>query len=119
MRTPETPRRFSASAARLERRVERTLAQCRRFEEMTGPLEPWATHWSTSTLARWLHIDHVEIESREKALVALALKATDEAGAAIDEYDPTDAGADHALFYQVARIEWEQRHSARRRRKAA
>lgn len=104
---------------RVERRVDRTVAQRRHFDQMSAPLEVWADKWSTTTLERWLHLDHLPIEEREKALVALALQATDAAGAVIDAYDPRGAGEDHELFHQIARTEWEQRHQSKARRSAA
>jgi hypothetical protein len=114
-----TLQKCRAAITRLERRVGDTIEQCRRFEEMTEPLELWARKWSTATLERWLHLDHLPLIEREKALVGLALKATDEAGAVLDAYDPTGEGQDHELFWQVARIEWEQRYQTHERRLAA
>ncbi|MFW5968751.1 MAG: hypothetical protein ACOCV2_14600 [Persicimonas sp.] len=111
-------RRFDATIARLERRVDRTLEQCRRFEEMAEVLQVWADHWTTETLERWLYLDDISREEREKALVALALQATNRAGRVIAEYDPGPRGSDHQTFHQVARIEWEQRQQVRGRRLA-
>ncbi len=101
--------RFRTALARLEDRVERTLVQCRRFETMAAALQTWAAHWSTATFERLLHAEHASVDERERALAALALQGTDEAGALIDAYNPHGAGPDHELFHQVARIEWEQR----------
>lgn len=110
--------RFRTALARLEERVERTLVQCRRFETMAAALQTWAAHWSTATFERLLHAEQASVDERERALAALALQGTDEAGALIDAYDPAVAGPDHELFHQVARIEWEQRrpsgHASRR-----
>lgn len=114
MERSEHLRRFDATIARLERRVDRTLEQCRRFEEMAEVLQVWADHWTTETLERWLHLEDIPQEEREKALVALALQATNDAGRAIDSYEPGPRGSDHQTFHQVARIEWEQRQRAHR-----
>jgi hypothetical protein len=110
---------YRTSLARLERRVGVTIEQCRRFEQMVAPLETWATKWSTATLERWLHLDHLPVAERENALVALAIKATAETGAILDAYDPSCAGAAHTIFHQVARIEWEQRNQAHVKRSSA
>lgn len=118
MTRPNT-RRFPEAIAHLERRIDKTLDQCRRFEQLSAPLHQWATTWSTDTLERWLYLDHLPLEEREKALVALALKATCESGAIIDAYAPPADNEAHRLFHQVARIEWEQRHQARECRQNA
>ncbi|QDG53410.1 hypothetical protein FIV42_22490 [Persicimonas caeni] len=110
--------RMALAINRLEQRIDHTLDQCRRFDQMAEPLETWATQWSTATLERWLNLDNLPLEEREKALVALALQATEEAGAILRAYDPAGAGQDHVLFHQVACIEWEQRHRARGTRAA-
>lgn len=100
--------------ARLEQRIDDTLAQCRRFEVMSRTLHDWAAHWSTPTLARWLNLEQLPLGERDKALVALALQATGEAGAVLDAYDPYGHGRAHAALHQVARIEWEQRSAQTR-----
>jgi hypothetical protein len=110
---------FRNSLARLERRVDITLDQCRRFEQMVATLETWAAKWSTATLERWLYLDHLPLDEREKALVALAIQATPKAGAVLDTYNPMGSSDDHQIFCQVARIEWEQRQQARPQRRAA
>lgn len=119
MKHSEHHRRFDATIAHLERRVDRTLEQCRRFEQMAAVLQNWADTWTTDTLERWLLLEGLAGEEREKALVALALKATRRAGAIIDAYDPGPRGSDHQTFHQIARIEWEQRHRVRREPRAA
>lgn len=100
---------ISVSLARLERRVDQTIAQCRRFEQMVAPLETWARRWSVATLERWLYLDDLPLAEREMALVGLAVKASANSGAVLDAYEPAEGGEEHRLFCQVARIEWEQR----------
>ncbi len=114
----QTRDRHRQETAGLARRINDTLEQCRRFETMSQTLQEWAEHWSTETLARWLNLGQLPIEEREKALIALALQATAEAGAVIDAYDPYGHGRDHELLYRVARIEWEQRSRAPRARRS-
>jgi len=104
---------------RLEQRIERTLEQCRRFEQMAPPLLEWAENWSVTTLARWLNMSQLPLGEREKALVGLALKGSREAGAVINDYDPSGEGQAHRLFYRVVRIEWEQCHRERHTRDKA
>lgn len=113
-----TRSQFAQASAQLLERIDRTLAQCARFEAMCGPLAEWAERWSTETLARWLHVESLPLEEREKALVGLALKGTEQAGAVLDTYRPAARDPDHRLFYQVARIEWEQRYKAQACRQA-
>ena len=101
-------------------RVDRTIEQCRRFEEFAADMAIFAERWPTSALARWLDVNDLDTVTRDMALVALALKGSANAGATIDDYDPTGLDEDHELFYQVARIEWEQRYrDAKRDRKAS
>ena len=99
---------------RLARRVDRTIAQCRRFERLAQSVAPWATRWPTSSFERLLDVGQSSTSVRNRALVALALKATSDAGAVLDGYDPTEVGEEHELFYQVVRIEWEQRSAGGR-----
>ena len=102
-----------ASKQEILQRCRAALGEHCRFKQMESSLETWATKWSTETLGRWLHLDHLPLIEREKALVALALQATDRAGVIIDAYDPYHGGEEHELFYKVARLEWEQRHRTR------
>jgi hypothetical protein len=108
----ETLKKCRAALTRVDNHVEQMLAQRERFEQMSDVLETWATKWSTTTLDRWLNTDALPLIEREKALVALALQASDAAGAVIRAYAPRGGGEPHKLFHQVARIEWEQRHRA-------
>ena len=110
-----------SALVRLQCRVDKLLRQCRRFEEMATVVDAFARRWSTTTLARWLHIEGLDVANRELALVALALKATDASGAVIDRYDFTGDEEEHQLFYQIVRIEWEQRRQkeGREQRRAA
>lgn len=105
-------RRLDTRLDLLVSRVDRTIAQCRRFEEMATVLDLWLDRWSTDTLAGWLDDASLSAHDRQLALVALALKGTTRAGAIIDDYDLT-SDDDSELFYQVVRIEWEQRYRER------
>ena len=100
-------------------RVDRTVEQCRRFEEFANHMATFAARWPATALAHWLDLDDLDRTTHNMALVALALKGSAAAGAAIDGYDPTDYGEDHELFYQVVRIEWEQRYREANQQKKA
>jgi hypothetical protein len=106
----------------------------RRFDRMAISLADWATKWSTTTLARWLHVEQLPLEEHERALVALALKGTVAAGIVIDDYNPAAANPAaanpaaldpcgrnkrHRRFYEVVCIEWQQRHQTTGHRLAA
>ena len=108
MTHPKISRPSNTSVDRLIRRVDETIAQCRRFEEVAAIATTWAHRWPASKLERWLNADERCQSDRETALVALALTATSEAGSILESYDPT--GYDHELFYDIACIEWKQRH---------
>ncbi len=113
MSNSQRPRHRRFPLARLERRIDEILEQRCRFEHMAAPLQTWAEKWSTGTLERWLHLDNLPLEERERALIALALQATAEAGAVIDAYSPGGRGEAHKVLYGVVKIEWAQRHRAR------
>jgi hypothetical protein len=108
MSTPD----FEASIARLTRRVDEALAQSRRFDELADHVEQWAQKWSVASIARWLDDEGPATEEADRALVALALKGTSEAGERLRSHDAAARGARHELLWQVALIEWEQRHEA-------
>lgn len=95
---------------RLVRRADRTIDQCRRFEEHARAIGAWATRWPTDAFGRWLDIDGLDHTTREIAVVALALRATAAAGDILQNYDATPFGEDHELFCDVACFEWRQRH---------
>ncbi len=101
--------RIDEILGRLVERVDRTLEQCQRFEDFAADMATFSARWPSSALARWLDVDDLDTSTLEMALVALAIKGSASAGAIIDRYDPIDRGEDHELFYQIARIEWEQR----------
>lgn len=109
MNASQQPGRPRATLHLLKNRIDQLIDQRERFAHMAEPLQAWADKWSTTTLARWLAVENLPLEEHEKALVALALKATDDAGAVIDTYNPWGLGEDHELFYRVIRLEWEQR----------
>mgnify|MGYP006290186439 CR=1 FL=1 len=100
---------FEASIARLTRRVDAALAQSRRFDVLAERVHNWAENWSVAAIARWLYADGQPTRRTECALVALALKGTDEAGEVLRGYDAGERDEDHHLLWQVALIEWEQR----------
>lgn len=100
---------MEASLNRLVQRVDQTIEQCRRFEEIANELSGWASYWPTEALQCWLERTDSDVTLCETALVALALRGTHRAGVAIDGHDPSSFDADHQLFYEVVRIEWEQR----------
>lgn len=106
MSTPD----FEASIARLTHRVDKALAQSRRFDQLAEQVRDWAEHWSVDAIARWLEPGHRPSPQADNALVALALKGTFEAGRRLREYDATAMGDDHDLLRQVALIEWERRY---------
>ncbi|MFP4600887.1 MAG: hypothetical protein ACLFVJ_21735 [Persicimonas sp.] len=113
MTSQHRPHRHRFPLEHLERRIDEILEQRCRFEHMAAPLQTWAEKWSTGTLERWLHLDNLPLEERERALIALALQATEEAGAVIDAYSPGGRGEAHKVLYGVVKLEWEQRHRAR------
>lgn len=100
-----------------ERRILCTLDQCRRFGKMAALLDAREKKQRAEILRRRLLGDEPSIEERERVMVILAMKASDEAGEILDEYQPSDVGEEHRLFHQVARIEWSERNKRRRRRK--
>lgn len=113
MTSQHRPHRHRFPLEHLERRIDEILEQRCRFEHMAAPLQTWAAKWSTGTLERWLHLDNLPLEERERALIALALQGTAEAGAVIDAYSPGGRGDEHKVLYGVVKIEWAQRHQAR------
>ena len=100
----------------LVKRVDRTIAQCRRFEEMAHLVSPWMVRWPTPDLASWLNDEALPLYERELALVALVFKGDALASAVIDDYELVagEVGGDHHLFCQVIKIEWQRRHCQRR-----
>jgi hypothetical protein len=96
--------------ARVDLRVNQIIHACCRFEELAVAIETWATHWSTESLRRWQVIEEMTLDQREVILVALALKGSADAGRILAEYDTAVHGAEHELFCQVVRIEWESRY---------
>jgi hypothetical protein len=111
-----TCQRLPHSTQRIE---AASLDPWRRFDEMAASVKLWAAKWSTTTLARWLHVEQLPLNEHEKALVALALKGNVAAGIVIDDYSPAGRGKVHQRFYEVVCIEWEQRHHTTGHRLAA
>ena len=81
----------------------------RRFDRLAGTVADWADRWSTDALARRLHEAHTA-QIRRRALVALALQASDASGAVIDAYSPQHRDVDE-LFHRAVHIEWHRRHA--------
>ena len=119
MTVQEQSRPCDVSIVPFQRHVDLTLEQCQRFEEMASNTKAWANHWATAALACWLDAQAAETDVCEQALVALALQATRQSGEVIDAYEPANRDEAHRAFHEVARIEWERRHEARRVGRAA
>lgn len=103
---------FEASIARLTRRVDAALAQSERFDRLAEEVWEWAESWPVEAIARWLDEDEPATPQAERAMVALALKGSDDSGARLRDYDASAGGQRHELLWQVALIEWERRHHA-------
>lgn len=93
---------------RVDHHVDRLVTQYKRFERLTEQVQRWAERWTTDALRRHLALAE-DTETRERALVALALQATATSGRIIDDYIPRSGGEEHELFHCVVRIEWERR----------
>jgi hypothetical protein len=103
---------FEASIARLTRRVDDALEQSRRFDILAEHVADWAENWSVDAIARWLDGDGPATRETDSALVALALKGTDQSGARLRAYDASRRGAEHEMLWQVALIEWERQRDS-------
>ena len=105
--------------AALVQRVDRNIEECRRFEEMAAHLNNWAERWPTQALIRRLESDNSGVEEREEALVALAIRATEEAGRAIAAYDPGECEERHRIFWDIAQSHWQKRYEQRGARQSS
>ena len=100
---------FANALERLKRRVDETVAQCERFDLLTDEVREWARFWTVTSIRRWMESKERSVAELERALVALALSPTEQAGHILEEYDPDGQGETHRLFHQIARLEWERR----------
>lgn len=98
-----------------ERKIVRTLDQCRRFTEIAALLGRGEQQQPVGLLTHRLQSDDIPLKIRERIMVILAVSADDTAREVLDDYDPGDGPEEHRLFHQVARIECEERRRRRLR----
>ena len=104
-----TNERYEQAIERLERRVETAIRQCERFDRLVDEVKEWSRFWTTTAIRRWMESEERTDAERERALVALAIDPSEQAGHILEEYEPPEGDDDHRAFHRVARLEWERR----------
>lgn len=101
--------KFRGAVEGLRFKVRETLLQCERFAWIAEEIRDEV---SNSTVEEWegiLNCPDSRTSARERALIALALLGSVEAGRALDNWNPEGHPERLRLLWQVAKVEWENR----------
>lgn len=101
--------KFRGAVQGLRSKVRETLLQCERFAWIAEEIRDEV---STHTVEEWeemLNCTESRISARERALIALALLGSAEAGRALDNWNPEGHPERLHLLWQVSKVEWENR----------
>lgn len=101
--------KFRGAVQGLRFKVRETLLQCERFAWIAEEIRDEV---STHTVEEWeemLNCSESRTSARERALIALALLGSSEAGRALDNWNPEGHPERLHLLWQVSKVEWENR----------
>ncbi len=98
---------------RVECHVEHTLLACERFEWMADELRDQIATTPLATLVAVLDDPNARTSAVERALVALAIKASLESGLHLWHWQAPAKPQRLALLHQIVKIEWENRYAQR------
>lgn len=98
-------------AKRIEDRVASILVQCQRFEAITEELRQQPDSMDIEMAATVLEFPGSSLLETERALVFLAMTASDESGQLIKIYTPPQNSTDLCEFHPIVKIEWEKRYA--------